>query len=100
MDETRRCARIALLPVGVSGTNHHHCLYLIFVREDLRKVLEQLPDAEQEKLAQFLVREMAQDEEQWESAFAGSPDKLRKLGDEALRAYLSGETLPLDPDKL
>ncbi len=85
--------------ICVSVTNHHNCLYLVFMREDLRKVLERLPDAEQEKLAQFLVRQIAQEEEQWESAFAKSPDKLRKLGDEALRAYLSGETLPLDPEK-
>jgi hypothetical protein len=70
------------------------------VNDKLRKVLEQLTDAEQELLAQFLLRRMEQDDEQWESAFAGSPDKLRKLGDEALQAYLSGETLPLDPEKL
>jgi hypothetical protein len=70
------------------------------MREDLRKVVEQLPDSEQEKLAQFLLRQIAEDEERWESAFAASPEKLRKLGDEALKAFLSGETLPLDPDKL
>jgi hypothetical protein len=70
------------------------------MNDKLRKVLEQLTDAEQEQLAQFLLRQMEQDEEKWESAFAESPDKLRKLGDEALQAYLSGETLPLDPEKL
>jgi hypothetical protein len=70
------------------------------MKEALRKVLEQMPDAEQERLAEFLIRQAAQDEEQWEAAFAQSPEKLRKLGDEALKAYLSGESIALDPEKL
>ena len=83
----------------VSSTDHDPLILSLYAGRSSEGI-EQIPDAEQEQLAKFLVRQMAQDEEQWESAFAGSPDKLRKLGDEALKAYLSGETLPLDPEKL
>jgi hypothetical protein len=66
----------------------------------LRNVLEQIPEYEQDLLAEKLEAMLAADEAAWGAAFSDSSDKLEKLGDEALKAIHSGSTKPLDPEKL
>jgi len=70
------------------------------ITESLRKVLEKLPDYEQDRIAQHFLALIAKDEEDWDAAFSHSKEKLEKLRNDALKAFLSGETQPLDPEKL
>jgi hypothetical protein len=72
----------------------------LHLSERLKTVLEQLPEHEQDRVADFLLDLMAKDEAQWEATFAQSGDKLQQLRDEALTAYRAGRTRVLDPDKL
>lgn len=58
-----------------------------------------LPEAEQDVLAEIIQREI-ESEMKWEVLFAQSPDKLSKLGAEALQDFKAGRTVPLDPKKL
>lgn len=68
--------------------------------ESLRQALERLPDYEQDRVARYLLDLVAKDEADWESDFSQSKDKLEKLKNEALEAFLAGETRPLNPEKL
>jgi len=61
--------------------------------------LETLPTEEQDRLAQWLLDELL-DEEHWMSQFAGSQDALSKLAAEARADRAAGRTTELDPDKL
>jgi hypothetical protein len=70
------------------------------MREKLKKALDLIPEHEQDQLGQYLLEMIGNDEKAWDVAFGQSLDKLKKLGDEALRDFRSGETLPLNPDKL
>jgi len=54
-----------------------------------------LPEAEQESLAQAILAELA-----FDAALASRPDVLDRLADEALAEDQAGRTLPLDPDDL
>jgi hypothetical protein len=60
---------------------------------------EQLPEHEQDALAQWILAEL-EDEVRWSHAFAASPDALARLADEALADLRSGATQSLDPNAL
>jgi hypothetical protein len=74
------------------------------VTELLKKAVDrisgELSDTEQDQIAEYLLRLIDEDEAQWEAALAKSPDKLRKLADDALAAHRSGRTAILDIEKL
>lgn len=63
------------------------------------KISATLPDNEQDEFGRYLLAVM-KDEARWQAVVAKSPDKLRKLADQALDAYRSGRTSVLDPEKL
>ena len=53
-----------------------------------------LPVKEQDAIAQFLSAELDADNE-WENAFASSPNELELLAREALKEHRLGKTKPL-----
>ena len=61
--------------------------------------LSTLPAAEQDRVARWLLDELA-DEEHWARRFDASQDTLSKLAAEARADRAAGRTTPLDPDKL
>ena len=72
----------------------------------MTKLLEQavarakeLPDAEQDAIAQFVMNEM-ESEQRWDQLLAKSPNKLRKLADRAWAEHEAGGSQALDPDRL
>jgi hypothetical protein len=64
------------------------------------RISEELPDDEQDQIAQFLVRLIEDDDAKWDAVLAKSPDKLRELADRAFETYLAGRTSKLDIEKL
>lgn len=58
-----------------------------------------LPDDEQDKLAQWVLDELAS-ERRWERTFGASHDALSKLAGGALEEHRRGQTQELDPDRL
>ena len=64
------------------------------LEEALRKVAA-LPQEEQDAIASQII-ETLEDETAWQQSLARSPDKLRRLAEEARRASERGETRPLD----
>ncbi|MEO8380532.1 MAG: hypothetical protein ABI779_12775 [Acidobacteriota bacterium] len=58
-----------------------------------------LPETEQDAIAALVLAELDA-ERKWDDLFAKSQDLLSKLAYEARAEYRSGETEPLDPDKL
>jgi len=64
----------------------------------LREVAR-LPEEEQERIAAWILEELAS-ERRWDESFARSSDALEQLADEALTEYRSGKTEELDPDTL
>lgn len=61
--------------------------------------VSQLPDDEQDAMAELLLAELASDKK-WEARFAESQDALSLLAREALDEHKRGETRDLDPDSL
>lgn len=59
----------------------------------------QLPDEEQDAVAEWLLAELAS-EESWEERFAETQNALSVLAREALEEHQRGETEDLDPDSL
>ena len=59
----------------------------------------ELPEAEQDAIGQLVLDEI-QSERHWDELFAKTPEKLRKLADEAWAEHEAGKTEPLDPEKL
>jgi hypothetical protein len=59
----------------------------------------QLPEAEQDLLASRLLAEI-EAEDAFDSAIAGSGDRLASLAMEALAEHRAGQTEELDPDTL
>ena len=61
----------------------------------------ELPEAEQDKFARFLLAELESDR-QWEELFSRpeSDDLLERLADEAVAAHRAGLTRPLNPEEL
>ena len=68
--------------------------------QKLKSALNQLPEREQDFLAERLLDTLNKDEAAWEASLTSTPEKLRSLRDEALRAHREGETRVLDPEKL
>jgi predicted Zn-dependent protease with MMP-like domain len=61
--------------------------------------VSQLPDDEQDAMAELLLAELAS-EKKWEERFAKSQDSLSLLAQEALDEHARGETEDLDPESL
>lgn len=61
--------------------------------------LASLPADEQDRIAQWLLDEL-RDEEHWARQFSASQDSLSKLAAEARTERTAGRTTELDPDKL
>jgi hypothetical protein len=61
--------------------------------------LKSLPASQQDAMARMILEEL-EDEQQWDEAFARSPDALALLADQAMAEYRAGKTLHLDPDIL
>ena len=61
--------------------------------------LAALPADEQDRVAQWLIEEL-RDEEQWASSFAGSQGALSKLATEARADIAHGRAKDLDPEDL
>lgn len=61
----------------------------------------ELPEAEQDKFARFLLAELESDR-QWAELFSRpeSEDMLERLADEAVAAHRAGLTRPLNPEEL
>ncbi len=52
-----------------------------------------LPDAEQQRLADWLLAEL-DDEALWQQKFAASHDMIRRMADDAIAEHRRGATLP------
>ena len=61
--------------------------------------LATLPADEQDRIAQWLLEEL-RDDEHWTRQFAASQDALGKLAAEARADLSAGRATELDPDKL
>jgi hypothetical protein len=59
----------------------------------------QLPAAEQDSLAAWLLAELESDR-RWDETFASSSDALAALAEEALAEDRAGRTQPLDPEQM
>lgn len=60
---------------------------------------KELPDAEQDAIAQFVMNEI-ESEQRWDELLAKFPSKLRKLADRAWAEHEAGGSRELDPDRL
>ena len=67
--------------------------------EEVFKEAAQLPEDEQDALAE-VIRAEIRAEEDWDRTFSESQDVLERLADEALADHRAGRTKPLDPDKM
>jgi urease gamma subunit len=70
--------------------------------ELLKKAFDQasrLPAEEQDRLASFILADL-ESERRWDEAFAGNPDALATLADEALTEAREGKAEPLVPGEL
>jgi len=61
--------------------------------------MDSLSEKEQNSIAQIVLDEI-NSERKWEELIARSPEKLRKLADNAWAEHEAGHTEELDPDKL
>lgn len=66
------------------------------------KMIEQLPESDQERVAEHLREYLAtlEDEEKWDVAFANTQDKLVNAAREARKQIEEGKSEPMDFDKL
>jgi hypothetical protein len=70
------------------------------LKRAFEKAAKELPEIEQDMLAQQLLAMLESDEKRWDEAFAHSGDKLDQLAQRA-RDHLSvGRVKPLDPEDL
>jgi hypothetical protein len=60
---------------------------------------QELPEAEQDAIAQIVIDEI-ESERRWDESLAKSPEKLRKLADQAWAEHEAGQSQELDPDQL
>lgn len=60
----------------------------------------ELPECEQDALAESLIQAIESDARSWDAAFESSVEKLDKLAEQALADYRAGRAKPLDPEKL
>jgi Spy/CpxP family protein refolding chaperone len=65
------------------------------------KMIEQLRESEQERVAEHLREYLAtmEDEEKWDEAFANTQDKLVNAAREARKQIEAGKSEPMDFDK-
>jgi hypothetical protein len=63
------------------------------------KKASELPEAEQNALAKWLLEEL-ESEKKWEKQFAESEDVLDRLADEAVETHKKGKTTKMDLDRL
>ena len=66
--------------------------------EEAFQEASQLPEAEQDALAEAIRAEIRA-EEDWGKSFLSSQDVLERLADEALADHRAGRTKPIDPEK-
>ncbi len=59
----------------------------------------ELPDADQDSFAQWLLAEL-ESEGHWADLFSASQSDLARLAEEALSEHSRGETEELDPEQL
>jgi len=66
------------------------------------KMIEQLPESDQERVAEHLREYLAEldDDEKWDEAFAKSQDKIIYAAREARKQIVEGKSEPMDFDKL
>jgi hypothetical protein len=66
------------------------------------KMIEQLPEPDQERVAEHLREYLAdlEDEEKWDETFAKSQNKLIYAAREARKQIAEGKSKPMDFDKL
>jgi hypothetical protein len=66
------------------------------------KMIEQLPESDQERVAEHLREYLAEleEEQMWDETFAKSRDKLVDAAREARRQIAEGKSEPMDFDKL
>jgi hypothetical protein len=57
--------------------------------------VRQLPEAEQDAIAQIVLDEI-ESERHWDELFSKSPEKLRSLADRAWAAHQAGNSEPFD----
>jgi hypothetical protein len=67
--------------------------------EEAIERLRRLPEADQDSIAQIVFDEL-ESERKWDELFTKSPEKLKRLGDQAWADYEAGKTDELDPEKL
>jgi len=61
--------------------------------------LAELPEADQDSIATWLLNELVS-EEDWKKLLSESGEDLERLADEALAEHSAGHTEELDPDRL
>ena len=66
------------------------------------KMIEQLPESDQERVAEHLREYLAdmEDEQKWDEAFVRSQDRLVSAARAARRQIAEGKAEPMDLDKL
>lgn len=66
------------------------------------KMIEQLPESEQDRVAEHLRDYLTdlEDEEKWDEAFARTQDKLIHAAREARKQIAEGKSEPMDFNKL
>jgi len=66
------------------------------------KMIEQLPESEQERVAEHLREYLAtlEDEDKWDEAFAKTQDNLVRAARQARKQIEEGKSEPMDLDKL
>ncbi|RPH69359.1 hypothetical protein EHM76_07190 [bacterium] len=66
------------------------------------KMIEQLPESDQERVAEHLREYLAEleDEEKWDAAFSKSQDKLVYAAREARKQIAEGKSEPMDAQDL
>jgi hypothetical protein len=67
--------------------------------EEAIERLKQMPENQQDFLAQLLLHEIGEDE-RWQKSTVQHSDKLKSLVADILEAERRGECEPLDPDQL
>ena len=77
---------------------HDILLYMTKLLEQAVAKARELPEAEQNAIAQIVLDEIAS-ETKWDELFARSPETLRKLADKAWAEHEAGKSEELNPDR-
>ena len=76
-----------------------YTLLMTKLLEQVMAKVRELPEAEQDAIAQIVLDEI-ESERRWDELFAKSPEKLQKLADQAWAEHEAGQSEELDPDRL